>query len=87
MSARHLFYVIRAVHHPRCAIAGHLAYGDDGAQEGGGDFVMVRIGHRPDRTGGSATIGRRAGREIETVGVAPVPDDQRDQKPAQPGSV
>lgn len=44
---------------------------------------MVRIGHRPDKTEGSPSIGQRVGGEIETVGVAPVPDDQRTQKPRQ----
>ena len=44
---------------------------------------MVRIGHRPGETGGSPGIGRRVGGEIETVGVAPVPDDQRTQTPLQ----
>ena len=43
-------------------------------------FVMVRIGHRPGETTGSPSIGQRVGGEIETVRVAPVPDDQRTQK-------
>jgi purine-cytosine permease-like protein len=47
------------------------------------DFVMVRIGHRQDEAKGSPGIGRRVGGEIETVGVAPVPEDQRTQKPWQ----
>jgi len=47
------------------------------------DFVLVRIGHRPDEAKGSPGIGRRVGGEIETVGVAPVPEDQRTQKPWQ----
>jgi purine-cytosine permease-like protein len=34
-----------------------------------------------DDAKGSATIGRRVGGQIETVGVAPVPDDQRVQTP------
>ncbi len=44
---------------------------------------MVRIGHRPDETKGSPGIGRRVGGEIETVGVAPVPADQRTQTSVQ----
>ena len=44
---------------------------------------MVRIGHRQDEAKGSPGIGRRVGGEIETVGVAPVPEDQRTQKPWQ----
>ena len=44
---------------------------------------MVRIGPRADEAKGSAGIGRRVGGEIETVGVAPVPEDQRVQKPWQ----
>src|SRR5580700_5259997 len=44
---------------------------------------MVRTGHQPDEAKGSAGIGRRVGGEIETVGVAPVPEDQRVQKPWQ----
>jgi hypothetical protein len=44
---------------------------------------MVRIGHRPDEAKGSPGIGRRVGGEIETVGVAPVPEDQWTQKPWQ----
>jgi phosphomannomutase len=43
---------------------------------------MVQIRHRTDETGSSPTIGRRVGGEIETVGVAPVPEDQRTQTPA-----
>ncbi|MGH3154249.1 MAG: purine-cytosine permease family protein, partial [Streptosporangiaceae bacterium] len=44
---------------------------------------MVRIGHRPDETTGSPGFGRRVGGEIETVGVAPVPDNQRTQTPVK----
>ena len=44
---------------------------------------MVRIGHRPHETEGSPSIGWRVGGEIETVGVAPIPADQRTQKPYQ----
>jgi len=44
---------------------------------------MVHIRPRPSDTKGSPTLGRRVGGEIETVGVAPVPDDQRTQKPWQ----
>src|SRR3984957_6985214 len=44
---------------------------------------MVRTGHRADETKGSPGLGRRVGGEIETVGVAPVPDGQRVQKPLQ----
>jgi hypothetical protein len=44
---------------------------------------MVEIRHQSDETKGSPTIGRRVGGEIETVGVAPVPDDQRVQTPRQ----
>lgn len=44
---------------------------------------MVRIGHRPDEAKDSPSLGRRVGGEIETVGVAPVPEDQRVQKPWQ----
>jgi purine-cytosine permease-like protein len=44
---------------------------------------MVRIGPRPDEAKGSQGIGRRVGGEIETVGVAPVPEDQRTQTPLQ----
>jgi purine-cytosine permease-like protein len=40
---------------------------------------MVRIGRRPDETQGSPTLGQRVGGEIETVGVAPIPEDQRTQ--------
>jgi purine-cytosine permease-like protein len=43
---------------------------------------MVRIGHRQDESEGTG-IGRRVGGEIETVGVAPVPEDQRTQTPLQ----
>jgi purine-cytosine permease-like protein len=44
---------------------------------------MVQIRHQPDDTEGSPTIGRRVGGEIETVGVAPVPEDQRTQTPTK----
>jgi purine-cytosine permease-like protein len=45
---------------------------------------MVQIRHRTDGTQGPPTaIGRRVGGEIETVGVNPVPDDQRVQTPRQ----
>jgi purine-cytosine permease-like protein len=46
-------------------------------------FVMVQIRHRTGETEGAATIGRRVGGEIETVGVAPVPEDQRTQTPGR----
>jgi purine-cytosine permease-like protein len=44
---------------------------------------MVRTGHQPDQAKGSPGIGRRVGGEIETVGVAPVPENQRTQTPLQ----
>ena len=44
---------------------------------------MVRIEHGVEETERSPGIGRRVGGEIETVGVAPVPEDQRTQKPWQ----
>ena len=44
---------------------------------------MVQIRHRTDTLGGSSTIGQRVGGEIETVGVAPVPEDQRTQTPTK----
>ncbi|HTU08489.1 MAG TPA: cytosine permease, partial [Trebonia sp.] len=44
---------------------------------------MVHIRPRLSETKDSPTLGRRVGGEIETVGVAPVPDDQRTQKPWQ----
>jgi len=44
---------------------------------------MVRTRHQLYRTQGSSTIGQRVGGEIETVGVAPVPADQRTQTPLQ----
>ena len=44
---------------------------------------MVQIRHRTDETGSSPTIGRRVSGEIETVGVAPVPEDQRTQTPTK----
>jgi purine-cytosine permease-like protein len=53
---------------------------------GSGDsevLVMVQMRHQKDATGGSPTLGRRVGGEIETVGVAPVPEDQRTQTPRQ----
>lgn len=43
---------------------------------------MVHMRHGTDETE-SRTIGGRVGGEIETVGVAPVPDDQRVQTPTQ----
>jgi purine-cytosine permease-like protein len=51
---------------------------------GSGDsevLVMVQIRGQRGEQGGSPTIGRRVGGEIETVGVAPVPENQRIQKP------
>ncbi|HSZ39075.1 MAG TPA: cytosine permease [Trebonia sp.] len=39
--------------------------------------------HQPDNTEGSPTIGRRVSGEIETVGVSPVPENQRTQTPTQ----
>src|ERR1700734_3712959 len=51
---------------------------------GSGDgevFVMVQVKRGTDETKGPPTIGRRVGGEIETVGVAPVPEDQRTQTP------
>src|SRR3984885_8530633 len=54
--------------------------------QGSGDsevFVMVQIKRHAGQAEGSATIGRRVGGEIETVGVAPVPDNQRVQTPRQ----
>src|ERR1700721_3396735 len=53
---------------------------------GSGDsevFVIVQIKRHAGQAEGSATIGRRVGGEIETVGVAPVPDSQRVQAPRQ----
>src|SRR6202050_896406 len=53
---------------------------------GSGDsevFVMVQIRRKAHEAEGSSSIGRRVGGEIETVGVAPVPDDQRVQTPRQ----
>jgi purine-cytosine permease-like protein len=44
---------------------------------------MVQIRRQTGEAKGSPTIGRRVGGEIETVGVAPVPDDQRVQTPRQ----
>jgi hypothetical protein len=44
---------------------------------------MVQIRRQTDEAKGSPTIGRRVGGKIETVGVAPVPDDQRVQTPRQ----
>ncbi len=35
---------------------------------------MVRIGNRRDEREGSPGLGRRVGGEIETVGVAPIPE-------------
>ena len=48
---------------------------------------MTDIGHKPDEVQGSRSIGRRVGGEIETVGVAPVPDDQRVQTLLRPLAV
>jgi hypothetical protein len=53
---------------------------------GSGDsevFVMVQIRRKAHEAEGSSTIGRRVGGEIETVGVAPVPDNERVQTPKQ----
>jgi hypothetical protein len=53
---------------------------------GSGDgevFAMVQIRRKADEAEGSSTIGRRVGGEIETVGVAPVPDNERVQTPKQ----
>jgi hypothetical protein len=53
---------------------------------GSGDgevLAMVQIRRHTDEVKSSPTIGRRVGGEIETVGVAPVPDDQRVQTPRQ----
>src|SRR6204780_5095957 len=53
---------------------------------GSGDsevFIMVQIKRHAGEAEDSATIGRRVGGEIETVGVAPVPDNQRVQTPRQ----
>jgi purine-cytosine permease-like protein len=53
---------------------------------GSGDgevLAMVQIRRHADEAKSSPTIGRRVGGEIETVGVAPVPDDQRVQTPRQ----
>jgi purine-cytosine permease-like protein len=44
---------------------------------------MVRIRHRADEAGGSPSLRRRVGGEIETVGVTPVPEDQRTQTPTK----
>jgi purine-cytosine permease-like protein len=44
---------------------------------------MVQIRRQTDQTEGSPAFRRRVGGEIETVGVAPVPDDQRVQTPRQ----
>jgi purine-cytosine permease-like protein len=53
---------------------------------GSGDsevLEMVQIRRKTNEAKGSPTIGRRVGGEIETVGVAAVPDDQRVQTPRQ----
>jgi purine-cytosine permease-like protein len=44
---------------------------------------MVQIRRQANSADAPPTIGRRVGGEIETVGVAPVPDDQRVQTPGQ----
>ena len=44
---------------------------------------MLHITHQPDEAPGSRTVRQRVGGEIETVGVAPVPEDQRTQTPMQ----
>jgi len=44
---------------------------------------MVQVRRETEKAAGSASIGRRVGGEIETVGVAPVPDAQRVQTPIQ----
>ena len=46
-------------------------------------LVMVQIRRHAGEAEGSPTIGRRVEGEIETVGVAPVPDNQRVQTPRQ----
>ncbi|HEY1821048.1 MAG TPA: cytosine permease [Trebonia sp.] len=43
----------------------------------------MALGHRTGEREAPSTIGRRVGGEIETVGVAPVPDNQRVQTPRQ----
>jgi purine-cytosine permease-like protein len=53
---------------------------------GSGDgevFVMVQVRRRAKEAEGSPTVRQRVGGEIETVGVAPVPDKQRVQTPMQ----
>jgi purine-cytosine permease-like protein len=42
---------------------------------------MVQVKRQADEARDAETIGRRVGGQIETVGVAPVPDDQRVQTP------
>jgi purine-cytosine permease-like protein len=42
---------------------------------------MARTEHQQPGAESTPTLGRRVGDEIETVGVAPVPEDQRIQKP------
>ena len=44
---------------------------------------MVEVSQQADAAKGSRSVGRRVGGEIETVGVAPVPDNQRVQTPIQ----
>jgi purine-cytosine permease-like protein len=44
---------------------------------------VVHIRHQPEQADRAPTLGRRVGGEIETVGVAPVPENQRTQKPWQ----
>jgi purine-cytosine permease-like protein len=55
-------------------------------RRGSGDgevLVMVQIRHKTVEAERSPTLSRRVGGEIETVGVAPVPDNQRVQTPRQ----
>jgi len=47
------------------------------------DLPVLHITHQPDEAPGSRTVRQRVGGEIETVGVAPVPEDQRTQTPMQ----
>jgi hypothetical protein len=50
--------------------------------EDGEVILMVQVRSQTDDAG-TPTIDRRVGGEIETVGVAPVPDKQRVQTPRQ----
>jgi purine-cytosine permease-like protein len=43
--------------------------------------MMAQTEHQKPDAGSPQSIGQRVGGEIETVGVAPVPDSQRTQKP------